>query len=251
MLLKISLGLAILIGLGTLYVTHFQVAPKIGELKTSLTDTQTQLTTANSEASKAKKEAKDLQGKLDIAVKAYSDTTNVLAATYARAEEQTLRANKASTDLAERTKERNEARDELATWKTLGYGIEQMRARLSLVAGLEKERDVLGDENKILNRKLRVSEAELARFTGAIEPEVVLAPGVKGKIVAVDAKYDFVVLDIGEKQGVLSNAKMLVNRDGKLIGKVKITNVEPNRSIANIMPEWKQDDILEGDQVIF
>jgi cell shape-determining protein MreC len=67
----------------------------------------------------------------------------------------------------------------------------------------------------------------------------------------VDPKYDFVILDIGAKEGVLPNAKMMVNRDGKLIGKVKITSVEPNRSIANVMPEWKQDEIMEGDQVLF
>ena len=68
---------------------------------------------------------------------------------------------------------------------------------------------------------------------------------------AVDPKYDFVILNIGREQGVLENAKMLVNRDGKLVGRVQITNVEPNRSVANILQEWKQDELMEGDQVIF
>jgi hypothetical protein len=36
-----------------------------------------------------------------------------------------------------------------------------------------------------------------------------------------------------------------------LIAKVKITRVEPNRAIANVMPEWKQEDIVEGDQVVY
>jgi hypothetical protein len=44
---------------------------------------------------------------------------------------------------------------------------------------------------------------------------------------------------------------MLVNRDGRLVAKVQITRVEANRAIANIMPEWKQDDVLEGDQVVY
>src|SRR3546814_1545556 len=63
-------------------------------------------------------------------------------------------------------------------------------------------------------------------------------------------KYDFVVLDIGENQGVLERAQMLVNRDGKLIGKIQITQVEPNRSIANVLQDWKQEEIMEGDQEI-
>jgi hypothetical protein len=50
---------------------------------------------------------------------------------------------------------------------------------------------------------------------------------------------------------VLPYAKLLVNRDGKLIGKVQITSVDKNRSVANILPEWKQDEVMEGDQVLF
>jgi cell shape-determining protein MreC len=69
-------------------------------------------------------------------------------------------------------------------------------------------------------------------------------------VIAVDPKYDFVVLDIGGNQGILENAKLIINRDGKFIGKVRVTSVEPNRSVANVMPEWKQDDIMEGDVAI-
>jgi hypothetical protein len=58
-------------------------------------------------------------------------------------------------------------------------------------------------------------------------------------------------MDIGANKQLVEGAKMLVNRDGKLIAKVKITRVEPNRAIANVMPEWKQEDILEGDQVVY
>ena len=76
-------------------------------------------------------------------------------------------------------------------------------------------------------------------------------PPVTGKIVAVDPRYDFVVLDVGGNQGVVENGRLLVNRDGKLVAKVRVTKVEPNRSIANIMPDWKQAEIMEGDQVLY
>jgi cell shape-determining protein MreC len=79
----------------------------------------------------------------------------------------------------------------------------------------------------------------------------VLPAGTKGEIVAVDPKFDFVVLNIGANQGVLPNAKLLVNRNGKLIAKVKITSVEPTRSIANVLSDWKQDELSEGDQVFY
>jgi hypothetical protein len=36
-----------------------------------------------------------------------------------------------------------------------------------------------------------------------------------------------------------------------LIAKVRISTVETNRSIANVLREWKQSDIMEGDQVLY
>jgi DNA repair exonuclease SbcCD ATPase subunit len=251
MLLKISLGLAILVGLGTLYITHFQVAPKVEEIRANLTQTQQDLATSRDEEAKAKTDAKNLRGQLDTTTGQLRDATNALATVTERATQQEERANKASADLETRTLERNEARQELAQWKTLGYDVEALRNRIALTDNLEKERNVLQDENKILNRKIVSLDHELDRYRGTREREVPLPAGTKGNIVAVDPKYDFVILDIGGNQGVLENAKMLVNRNGKLIGKVRITQVEANRSIANVIPEWKQDEIMEGDQVVF
>ena len=93
-------------------------------------------------------------------------------------------------------------------------------------------------------------QTELKRYTGDRAPEVPLPAGLRGKVLAVDPKYDFVVLDIGGNQGVLEHGTMLVNRNGKLVGTVRITRVEPNRSVANVIAELKQSDVMEGDQVI-
>jgi hypothetical protein len=43
----------------------------------------------------------------------------------------------------------------------------------------------------------------------------------------------------------------MVSRNGKLIGKVRVSTVQPDRSIANIVPGWQLEEIMEGDQVIF
>lgn len=251
MLLKISLGLAILVGLGTLYITHFQVAPKVEGIKANLAQTTQELATSRDEEAKAKNDAKNLRTQLDTTTGQLRDATNSLATVTERATQQEERANKASTDLERTLLERNEARQELAQWKALGYDVDGLRQRLALTDDLEKERNVLTDENKILNRKIVGLENELDRYRGVRERDVVLPAGTKGNIIAVDPKYDFVILDIGGNQGVLENAKMLVNRNGKLIGKVRITQVQPNRSIANVIPEWKQDELMEGDQVLF
>jgi hypothetical protein len=48
----------------------------------------------------------------------------------------------------------------------------------------------------------------------------------------------------------MERGEMLVNRNGKLIGKIRISAVQPTQSIANIDPSWKRDEIAEGDQVM-
>jgi len=60
-----------------------------------------------------------------------------------------------------------------------------------------------------------------------------------------------VVLDIGEKNGVVANGVMLVSRESRLVGKIKIMNVLPDRCIANILPGWKRGEVMEGDLVIY
>ena len=72
---------------------------------------------------------------------------------------------------------------------------------------------------------------------------------LKGKIVAVDPKWDFVVLNIGGDQGVLQDGEMLVSRDGKLVAKVIVRSVQKDRCIANVVPGWKLGDVIEGDEV--
>jgi cell shape-determining protein MreC len=66
----------------------------------------------------------------------------------------------------------------------------------------------------------------------------------------VDPKWDFVVLNVGENQGVLADGEMLVSRDGKLVAKIVVRSVQRDRSIANLVPGWQLGEIIEGDEVI-
>jgi hypothetical protein len=250
MLLKISLVLAILVGIATLYFTG-GVKEKIDNLNSSLTAAQTAQKSAEDAQRKATDEAKKTKVVLETTTKALTEATNFLAGVSAQLTEQKKRADKASTELTTVTEERNQSRQELNQWTALGIPIERIRQEIDENKRLLSERTAITTENKTLSRKARELKARLDKYEGGEDREVPLPAGTHGKVVAVDPKYDFVVLDIGSNQGLIPDAKMLVNRDGKLVAKVKITHVEPNRAIANIIPEWKQDDVVEGDQVVY
>lgn len=251
MLLRISLGIAILAGLGVLYFSHFAVAPKITTLTEERDSAQSAANTAQEAEKTAKQNEKKAKEELDLAKKDLNQKSADLETAVARLTEQQNRGNQLATDLTRITGERNEAQQQLALWTALGVTADQVRALRVQAAKTAEERDAFAAENKILARNVSQLQTRLDKYEGDSDKEVPLPVGLKGKILAVDAKYDFVVLDIGGNQGVLENGRMLVSREGKLIGAVRITRVEPNRSIANVIPEMKQASLMEGDLVLY
>jgi hypothetical protein len=69
-------------------------------------------------------------------------------------------------------------------------------------------------------------------------------------VAATDPKWDFVVLNVGDAQGVKKDGELLISRGGKLVAKVIVTSLQKDRCIANVIPGWKLGEVLEGDQVI-
>lgn len=74
-----------------------------------------------------------------------------------------------------------------------------------------------------------------------------------GRILAVNQAWNFVVLNIGDRNGILSNTELIVKRGSIRIGKVRITSVEPATSIADIIPSAMSRglSIQPGDDVIY
>ena len=77
--------------------------------------------------------------------------------------------------------------------------------------------------------------------------------GLRGTILAVNQAYNFVVLNLGTRHGVESNAEMLVLRDGALVGKIRISSVEPATAIGDIITDSlaRGAQIQPGDNVIY
>ncbi|MFA7345034.1 MAG: hypothetical protein WC003_12085 [Terrimicrobiaceae bacterium] len=77
--------------------------------------------------------------------------------------------------------------------------------------------------------------------------------GLEGRILAVNQAWNFVVLNLGDKNGVVGNAEMLIKRGSQLVGKVRVTSVEPSTSIADIVANSvpRGVNIQPGDNVIY
>ena len=77
--------------------------------------------------------------------------------------------------------------------------------------------------------------------------------GLRGTVLAVNQAYNFVVLNLGARHGVESNAEMLVLRDGALVGKIRISSVEPATAIGDIITSSlaRGAQMQPGDNVIY
>ncbi|MDX2079742.1 MAG: hypothetical protein SFU53_03075 [Terrimicrobiaceae bacterium] len=77
--------------------------------------------------------------------------------------------------------------------------------------------------------------------------------GLEGRVLAVNQAWNFVVLNLGDRNGVVSNAEMLVKRGNQFIGKVRVTSVEPSTAIADIVSNSVPRGIAiqPGDNVIY
>lgn len=77
--------------------------------------------------------------------------------------------------------------------------------------------------------------------------------GLTGKVLAYNPGWNFVVVNLGDKAGLKSGVQMVVTRAGAMIGKLKVTTVEPNQSIADVLPGTiaRGESVQPGDTVIF
>ena len=249
MLLRISLVIAILAALAVGVLNFVMVKEKIETTEKHRADEETAKKDALGKLAKTTKDLEKTTAELTTTKETLATTTSERDKAQAEVTSLTKKAADLSEKLAKSTQERDDARAELAAYKTTGQTPEQILGFVDKIKKLQETIEVATTENKLLAQKLRSTEVKLAKI---IDPDflVPLPPELKGKVVATDPKWDFVVLDVGADQGVLTDGELLVNRNGKFVARLRVRTVEKGRCIANIMPGQKLGDVIEGDQVL-
>jgi len=248
MLLRISLIVAILAAIGAGALNVWKVRTQINTLMsqrddyhTQLTQTQDALAKTKSELAKTKTDLAQTQQQLADAQTAEKNAEQTAAA-------ETKKADDLSAQLAKASSERDDAQAQLAAYKETQLTAEQVTQLAKQLRDAQEAIVVANDEKLVLTRTVTRLQNKLNELLGQ-DYVVKLRPDLKGKVIVVDPKWDFVVLNIGEDQGVIEDGEMLVSRDGKLVAKVVIRTVQKDRAIANIIPGWKIGDVYEGDMV--
>jgi hypothetical protein len=226
------------------------VAAKVNALTGGTTGAQQQGKTAPDRAAKAEaalaqaeKEKADLKGKLDASHQEIAALRQRTAAT---------QTNSNSTPPG------NPAPGDNAQSADLQSQLDDLRRQLD---GAEKEKELLAEKlQDAQQRQAQVKEAPKAetrkrRETASVQRESSSSrrAGVHGTVLAYNQAYNFVVLNLGARNGVESNSEMLVLRDGTLIGKIRISSVEPATAIGDIISNSlaRGVQVQPGDSVIY
>jgi Tfp pilus assembly protein PilE len=250
-MLRIALILALVASIASIAISFVVVKPRVEELRSTLATTTSERDTARANETKAKGEAKAATAAAEKANKELLQTKSDLETSQNEATMQHTRADKLSTELSKTTKDKNEAQEKLAQWEVLGIQPDQIRKLQSDLKETLAKKEELAIIKKGNERAIAQLEARLARYEGDDKP--VEMPGLKGSVVAVDPKWEFVILDVGSNQGAKERGLLIVRRGDKLVGKVKLVTVEENKSVANILGDWKQGDVAvaPGDAVFY
>jgi hypothetical protein len=249
MLIRISLIVAILAALAAGTVNVVLVKDKISTLVTDRDTQRDGKVKAEGEREKAKKDLTKAEKDLTQANQDLTDAKAEDAKAVATAAAQQKRADDLSDKLAKTTSDRDDAQAKLAAYVAAGYTADQVGKLGHSLKEAQDAIEVANEEKVVLVRRVARLTDELVRLKGTEEYVVKLRADLRGKILVVDPKWDFVVLNIGQDQGVLEDGELLVSRDGKLVAKVIVRSVEKDRCIANVVPGWKLGEVIEGDEV--
>jgi hypothetical protein len=240
----------------------FALKGNIDKLQSKLTSTKGLVQGAEAAAKNAKADAE----KAKDAAKTAEDKAT-------KAEETAATKTKEADDANSKLKEKDvviESKDkEIATLKAnptanpdaanMAQQLQQAQAQLAEATTAKQNAEMQRDEAKVaLDAKVAEGKAneekvtelqkERRRWEGQFQK-----PGVTGRILAVNSGWNFVVLSVGDKQGVVANATLLVVRGNEPIARLRVTSVEPSTSIADVLPGTvrKGTAVQPGDTVIF
>jgi len=249
MLIRISLIVAIIAGLAVGTLNFLKVKTKIEQLQADLQEQTEGRQRAEADLAKTRKNLEATTAELKTTKETLATTTEERDAAVAEAERRTKEVERLTADLQRVTSDRDVAQEELQRYRVSGLTPEQVIVANKTIKDLQTALAGVQGENRVLNDTIKTLKNELAVYKNP-EYHVPLPAGLKGKILVSDPKWNFVVLDVGKKQGVLDHGELLVNRNGKLVAKVIVRTVQEERSIANVMEGWEIGEVLEGDQVI-
>jgi hypothetical protein len=126
---------------------------------------------------------------------------------------------------------------------------EPAAASASETADLGKELEEVRAEKRDLEEKYAALAGDKAEGVPLGEVKVATGLKLKGKVLVVNRRYNFVVVDLGARDGVETGMVLILHRDKKFIGKCQVAKVYNSMAAADLVLDWMQDEVRVNDGV--
>ncbi len=116
------------------------------------------------------------------------------------------------------------------------------------VAELTQVQDTLNKQLGEVRSKVATAENQVTAYKHEYTK-----PGITGTVLAYNPGWNFVVVNLGDKQSLKAGKELVVTRGGQMIAKLRVKTVEPTSSIADVIPSSvaKGQSVQPGDSVVY
>jgi hypothetical protein len=250
----------------------FLTRQKAQEMAGNLKATSQSVTETKSTASKLKEENKTAQARIEELGKSAEAQKAQVDQVAANLKETESKATKLEADLAEKNQKVEALNKQLQEAVAAAKPAVPMPdpAQEAKIAELGKELERTRQESEKEHKRLADEALELKKKVTQLTAKNNSAVGggasggarggsgggapkpVSGTVVAVNEGWNFVVVDLGDKNGVTPETVLEVQRKGKMLANLRVTEVRPKHISADVeYPEGKRKErVLLGDTVV-
>ena len=118
-----------------------------------------------------------------------------------------------------------------------------IHGRLSELHRLRERRDELTRQITSMTQAIKLAGVDVPGLLAGQQP-----PRLDGKVTAVGAK-NLIEISLGRDDGLQEGHFVEISRANKYLGRARIVKTAPDKSVAFVLPDYKQGDILRGDRV--
>ena len=165
------------------------------------------------------------------------------------------------------SKEKEDLTAKLSSSEEKIAGLEkQLQEEVDRSAQLEKRSQELEQLSQSLESKIKAFDSGNAVASIVPPPQstekaapkevqldkIVVSPsgGTEGKVLTVDQDTQFLIFNLGKKDGITEGSVMSVYRGNEYLGDIKVSRVQPEMSAADFIPPLTSQTVQKDDRVI-
>lgn len=237
------LGIAALLAIATLFlfIAKNNLAAKNKELQVQLDAAISAKATVEQQLSETTAIKNDLEKKVDQMKKdaealaaQVEEEKKLKEFALAQVEQQIQELNSAKQSLESERKEKTTLKDQYK--KEMDNLNAQLQEAKTAKESIEKK-----FKQTLARKGIKLEKIVVRPETGELVSE--------GQVLVVNREFDFVVINLGENDGLKVGSKLQVSKDDQPIGTVEVEKIYGNMSAATIMPDTKKDQLKEGCSV--